>query len=164
MYQLVVSFDPILFLGFYFWSIVMLLKKEISSKSGSILPRLRQHQFNCRGYVNLEVRHSYFRVEKVLLLDSLPPAYVVRREGNVLTPVCVSVHRGGTRSSLGRGGDPVSGLGGYPVSGLRGYPGLKSGGYPRSPPSKGKNFDTRFGLIHVQTGKKKFTEGPPPSQ
>ena len=27
---------------------------------------------------------------------------------------------------------------------------------------KGKNFDTRFGLIHVQTGKKNFVEGPPP--
>ena len=27
----------------------------------------------------------------------LPPAYVVRREGNVLTCVCLSVHRGGTR-------------------------------------------------------------------
>ena len=26
-------------------------------------------------------------------LEFLPPAYVVRREGNVLTPVCVSVHR-----------------------------------------------------------------------
>ena len=27
---------------------------------------------------------------------------------------------------------------------------------------KGKIFDTRFGLIHVQTGKKIFVEGPPP--
>ena len=31
------------------------------------------------------------------------------------------------------------------------------------PPVKGKIFDTRFGLIHVQTGKKIFVEGPPPS-
>ena len=31
-----------------------------------------------------------------------------------------------------------------------------------SPPVKGKIFDTRFGLIHVQTGKKIFVEGPPP--
>ena len=31
------------------------------------------------------------------------------------------------------------------------------------PPVKGKIFDTRFGLIHVQTAKKKiFVEGPPP--
>ena len=30
------------------------------------------------------------------------------------------------------------------------------------PPVKGKNFDTRFGLIHVQTGKKNFADGPPP--
>ena len=35
---------------------------------------------------------------------------------------------------------------------------------PPPPPVKGKNFDTRFGLIHVQTGKKKFfVEGTPPS-
>ena len=31
-----------------------------------------------------------------------------------------------------------------------------------TPPVKGKNFDTRFGLIHVQTGKKIFVEGPSP--
>ena len=30
------------------------------------------------------------------------------------------------------------------------------------PPVKGKNFDTRFGLIHVQTGKKNFCQGTPP--
>ena len=29
---------------------------------------------------------------------------------------------------------------------------------------KGKFFDTRFGLIHVQTGKKNFVKGPPPHQ
>ena len=34
------------------------------------------------------------------------------------------------------------------------------GGYPVS--VKGKIFDTRFGLIHVQTGKKIFVEEPPP--
>ena len=27
---------------------------------------------------------------------------------------------------------------------------------------KGKIFDTRFGLIHVQTGEKIFVKGPPP--
>ena len=34
----------------------------------------------------------------------------------------------------------------------------------RDPPSlvKGKFFDTRFGLIHVQTGKKIFCQGTPP--
>ena len=33
----------------------------------------------------------------------------------------------------------------------------------RDPPTvKGKIFDTRFGLIHVQTGKKIFEEGPLP--
>ena len=46
----------------------------------------------------------------------------------------------------------VSGLGGYLVSGPGGY--LVS--------VKGKIFDTRFGLIHVQTGKIFFVEGPPP--
>ena len=30
------------------------------------------------------------------------------------------------------------------------------------PPVKGKIFDTRFGLIHVQTGKFFFVKGPPP--
>ena len=30
------------------------------------------------------------------------------------------------------------------------------------PPVKGKIFDTRFGLIHVQTGKKNFCRGTPP--
>ena len=45
-----------------------------------------------------------------------------------------------------------------------GVPGLRfSGGYPVS--VKGKIFDTRFGLIHVQTGKKNFCRGtPPPSK
>ena len=31
-----------------------------------------------------------------------------------------------------------------------------------TPPNKGKIFDTRFGLIHVQTGKKNFHRGTPP--
>ena len=35
-----------------------------------------------------------------------------------------------------------------------------SEGHP--PPVKGKNFDTRFGLIHVKTGKKFFHRGTPP--
>ena len=33
---------------------------------------------------------------------------------------------------------------------------------PPPPPVKGKIFDTRFGLIHVQTGKKNFCRGTPP--
>ena len=36
------------------------------------------------------------------------------------------------------------------------------GGYPVS--VKGKIFDTRFGLIHVQTEKNFFVEGHPPSK
>ena len=40
----------------------------------------------------------------------------------------------------------------------------RGGGVPDQVPVKGKNFDTRFGLIHVQIGKKKnFEEGPPPT-
>ena len=62
-------------------------------------------------------------------------------------------------------------VGGYLVSGSRGgtqsqvlggVPGLRSrgGGYPVS--VKRKIFDTRFGLIHVQTGKFFLSRGPPP--
>ena len=61
------------------------------------------------------------------------------------------------------GGYPVSGLGVYPISGWE-VPHLRSGGGPGTPPVKGKIFDTRFGLIHVQTGKKKFAQGQPPSK
>ena len=32
------------------------------------------------------------------------------------------------------------------------------------PPVKGKIFDTRFGLIHVQTGKILFCQGTPPPE
>ena len=35
-------------------------------------------------------------------------------------------------------------------------------GPPPPPLVKGKNFDTRFGLIHVQTEKNKFCQGTPP--
>ena len=53
---------------------------------------------------------------------------------------------GGPRSQIfGRGGSQVSDFqGGYLVS------------------VKGKIFDTRFGLIHVQTGKKFLSRDPPP--
>ena len=77
---------------------------------------------------------------------------------------CVSVQGGvpglrflggvpGLRFSEGGPGLRFSG-GGSQVSDFWG------GGYPVS--VKGKIFDTRFGLIHVQTGKKNFFEGPPP--
>ena len=62
---------------------------------------------------------------------------------------------GGPRSQI-FGGGPRSQIfgGGAQVSDFRG------GGYLVS--VKGKIFDTRFGLIHVQTGKKKFCQGTPP--
>ena len=57
----------------------------------------------------------------------------------------VSDFRGGPRSQIFGGGSQVSDFqGGYPVS------------------VKGKIFDTRFGLIHVQTGEKNFCRGTPP--
>ena len=92
---------------------------------------------------------------------------------------------GGTPSSggypnLGWGRVPSLRSGGVPHLRLggRGVPGLRSGGVPHlrsgdttsqvlggvpwvPPPVKGKMFDTRFGVIHVQTGKKIFTEGLP---
>ena len=72
--------------------------------------------------------------------------------------VCQSTPGGGYQVSDFRGGG-VPGLrfrgGGYQVSDFRG-----GGGYLVS--VKGKLFDTRFGLIHVQTGQKIFVKGPPP--
>ena len=77
-------------------------------------------------------------------------------------------------SHLGGGGSQVQVWRGGLRSRSGGVPGLRSGGSPslRSGGSgfggsylvsvKGKIFDTRFGLIHVQTGKKIFVEGPPP--
>ena len=106
----------------------------------------------------------------------------IRRMGKVIFSLCVSVHtstEGGIPDPAmdGGGGVPRSQIfGGSQVSDFLGGRGPRSqifrggqsqvsdfqGGYPVS--VKGKNFDTRFGLIHVQTGKKFFVEGPPPSK
>ena len=77
--------------------------------------------------------------------------------------------RGGTQSQVQVGGSQVQvQVGGYLVSGLgggnrsqvwRGVPSLRSRG--EGIPVKGKIFDTRFGLIHVQTGKKFLSRTPP---
>ena len=94
-------------------------------------------------------------------------------EGTVFS---LSVHtQGGSQVQVQVGGFPGPGRGkGVPGPGEGvpgpggGVPSLRSrggtqsqvqGGYPVS--VKGKIFDTRFGLIHVQTGKKIFIEGPP---
>ena len=68
----------------------------------------------------------------------LPPAYVVRREGNSFTPVCQSTHRGGTSVLAGEGvpylsqGVPhLSRKGGTPVM-VGGTP-VMARGYPRYP-------------------------------
>ena len=89
------------------------------------------------------------------------PRTYVRREV-MFSQVCVC-SGGGTRSQIFGGGTRSQIFGGVP--GLKfsgGVPGLKfsGGGYLVS--VKGKLFDTRFGLIHVQTGKKFFVTGPPP--
>ena len=87
----------------------------------------------------------------------------IRRMGKVIFSLCVSVHtstgggvpgpgRGGTRSSHGQWGG-----GGSRSQIFRGRGSQVS--------MKGKIFDTRFGLIHVQTGGKKFLlRDPPPPQ
>ena len=105
------------------------------------------------------------------------------REGNIYTWKCLSVHfggGGGPRSRSGgvpglrSGGVPGPGRGGPRSRGgtqsqvwggtqsqvWRGYLVSGPGGYPVS--VKGKFFDTRFGLIHVQTGKKILSRDPPP--
>ena len=75
---------------------------------------------------------------------------------------------GGPRSQIFRGGSQVSDFrGGSQVSDFQGgVPGLRfPGGGGVLVSVKGKNFDTRFDLIHVQTGKKKFlSRDPPPSK
>ena len=64
----------------------------------------------------------------------LPTAYIVRREGYVLTRVCLSVHRGVPRSAPAGGGGVVLLAGGYPLPAGWGYPLSKAGwGYPMYP-------------------------------
>ena len=73
-------------------------------------------------------------------------------DGGVPNP---SLDRGVPPSQVQVGGGPQSQVWG------EGFPVWGPGGYLVS--VKGKIFDTRFGLIHVQTGKKKiFVEGPSP--
>ena len=67
----------------------------------------------------------------------------------------VSDFGGGPQVSDFRGGWGWGGLGGSQVSDF-----WRGGVVPVS--VKGKIFDTRFGLIHVQTGKKNFCGGTPP--
>ena len=88
----------------------------------------------------------------------LPPASEGWRK--VIFSVCPHFGGGGGVPGLGRGvqsqiegGYPVSDLGGDTLSQVQGW-------YPVS--VKGKLFDTRFGLIYVQTGKKILLRDPPP--
>ena len=76
----------------------------------------------------------------------------------------VQVQVGGSQVQVQVGGsqDQVPGV---PSLRLGGVPGLRSGGGVVLVSVKGKIFDTRCGLIHVQTGKNFFCWGtPPPSK
>ena len=102
----------------------------------------------------------------------LPPASVGL--GKVLFSVCQSTpRRGGVPDPALGGGGGVQGLRlsggggkGSQVSDFRvgGVPGLRffGGGGRYLVSVKGKIFDTRFGLIHVQTGKNFLSRDPPP--
>ena len=114
----------------------------------------------------------------------LTPAYIVRWEGNVLTlSVYLSTWRGGPRSQIfgphhyhiitgGEGWEYhiiFTSLWGGTTSLPHHYWGDNTslshhyrGGYLVS--VKGKFFDTRFGFIHVQMGKKSFSPRDPPSK
>ena len=98
----------------------------------------------------------------------LPPAIRRMTEGYIFSlstfrggGVPVSDPGGGPGSQIFLGGGARSQIfqGGSQVSDFRGGPRSQIflGGYPVS--VKGKFFDTRFGLIHVQTGKKFFCRG-----
>ena len=83
--------------------------------------------------------------------------------GGYIFTLCVSPQLGGSLTLDGVGGVPTREgsqvsdfLGGGPRSQI-----FRGGGYPVS--VKGKIFDTRLGLIHVQTGKKFLSRDPPPS-
>ena len=93
-------------------------------------------------------------------------ARIRRMTGGYIFTLCVSPHLDGGGVPGPGGGVPnpaMDGGGGSQVSDfLGGIPGLRFSGGGSSVSIKGKIFDTRFGLIHVQTGKKLFVEGPPP--
>ena len=113
-------------------------------------------------------------------------ARIRRMTGGYIFTLCVNPHLGGVPDPAldggGRGGvpDPALDRGGYliqPWMGGRAVPdpALDGGGVPDQaldggggvPVSvKGKIFDTRFGLIHVQNGKKILLsrDPPPPSK
>ena len=140
--------------------------------------------YNSAADVSERVNDSYILIIHVYPLYYRPRTYV-RREV-MFSQVCVcsggvpglglgggspqsQILGGGQQGTQSQifGGYPVSDFqGGYPVSDFLGGGYSVSdflGGYPVS--VKGKIFDTRFGLIHVQTGKKFFCQGTlPPSK
>ena len=107
---------------------------------------------------NPYVQVYFYVLQTVIKLRLLPPAYVVRREGNVLTRVCLSVHRGVPIShnalqhypechGAARGG-PCQVQGGVPWRG--GVPwqgGTLGGGYPGGGTQLGQH---REYLLHAR--------------
>ena len=87
-------------------------KREINIKELS-REAIRNHLLNINCYDNLFARTTKLGLPKILTqYRLLPPAYVVRREGYVLTRVCLSVHRGGqSANSAGEGVSPTRGRG-----------------------------------------------------
>ena len=103
------------------------------------------------------------------LVVSIITARIRRMTGGYIFTLCVNPHLGGVPDPALEGGYLIQpwmggqgrGEGGYLIKPWMGG----GGGVPVS--VKGKIFDTRFGLIHVQTGKKIFCQGtprPPPSK
>ena len=130
----------------------------------------------------------FFFVRSAMIIHNRPAcnrwpiitARVRTYDGRLCFHRCVSVQgrgvpgpgRGGSQVQVQVGGSQVQ-VGGVPCLGgsqfwggsqfQGGYPVSGQGRYPVS--VKGKFFDTRFGLIHVQPGKKIFVERlPPPSK
>ena len=131
------------------------------------------------------IPHSYNMTLIRWFLLSFITARIRRMTGGYIFTLCVSPHLdGGGRSQVQVGGwYPIKPwMGGVPglrfsggVPGLRfsrGGPGSQVSDFPGGVPGlrfsgrgpQGKNFDTRFGLIHVQTGEKKFLSRDPPSK
>ena len=96
------------------------------------------------------------------IFSFLPPAYVVRGKVIfILGNVCLfTLEGGGVPRSRWGGSQAQVEVGGVPGPGGTRSQVRGGGGYPVL--VKGKMFDTRFGLIHVQTRKKFLSRDPPP--
>ena len=137
-------------------ALILLAINAILSKSNS---PLRVHRVRKVRTLVIRRRGHFCASVIFIFLIFLLPAYVVRGKVIfILGNVCLFTFGGGGVPGLRfLGGVPgLRFLGGGPRSQIFG------GGYPVS--VKGKIFDTRFGLIHVQTRKKILVKGPPPPE